>query len=146
MREIHTEIVVDAPPSVVWEVLTDFGSYREWNPQIVEARGTARPGERVHLRVRAKGRTRSIPVTVTEATPERTLSWVGRVPVPWVFEGRHTFELEAVEGGTHLVNRERSSGLLVPFVVPTDAEADYETMNEALKRRAESRVEAEAAD
>lgn len=30
--EITTEVEIDASPAVVWEVLTDFESYSEWDP------------------------------------------------------------------------------------------------------------------
>ncbi len=32
MKEIHTEIEINAPAGKVWRVLTDFPSYPEWNP------------------------------------------------------------------------------------------------------------------
>ncbi len=30
MKQIHTEIEIDATPEEVWGVLTDFGRYPEW--------------------------------------------------------------------------------------------------------------------
>jgi hypothetical protein len=35
---------VDALPEVVWQVLTDFGSYQEWNPSLVAISGEDVPG------------------------------------------------------------------------------------------------------
>src|SRR5208337_3854746 len=32
MKEIHTEIEINAPAEKVWKVLTDFAAYPEWNP------------------------------------------------------------------------------------------------------------------
>jgi uncharacterized membrane protein len=32
MKEIHTEIEINAPAEKVWRVLTDFAAYPEWNP------------------------------------------------------------------------------------------------------------------
>lgn len=36
-HELRTEIDVAAPSGRVWEVLTDFASYPQWNPFIVRA-------------------------------------------------------------------------------------------------------------
>ena len=51
MRELHTEIEIAAPPERVWAVLTDFGSYPEWNPFIRQISGHPAVGS--HLDVRA---------------------------------------------------------------------------------------------
>lgn len=139
MRTIRTEIEIDAPPSVVWEVLTDLPSYREWNPQIPDARGTLGEGETVELRVRGRGgRIGTLPVAVEAFDPPRRLRWVGTVLSTLAFRGRHDFKLEPLPGGrTRLVNRERVSGALVPLVLSRDAEAEYAAMNRALGARAE---------
>jgi len=34
MQQIHSCIDIDATPSLVWAILTDFGSYKRWNPLI----------------------------------------------------------------------------------------------------------------
>ena len=38
-KTLVSEITIAAPANAVWEVLTDFAAYREWNPFIVEAAG-----------------------------------------------------------------------------------------------------------
>ena len=137
MRTIRTEIEIAAPQSVVWAVLTDLPSYREWNPQIPDAGGDLREGGTVELRVRGReSRTRTLPVAVEVVDPPRRLRWVGTVLSPHLFRGRHEFKLEPLsDGRTRLVNRERLSGVLVPFVA--DADSAYEAMNRALADRAE---------
>jgi uncharacterized protein YndB with AHSA1/START domain len=32
VRELRTSIEIDATPDRVWEILTDFDSYPDWNP------------------------------------------------------------------------------------------------------------------
>ena len=44
MKHLATEISINAPADVVWEVLTDLDSYSEWNPHVVEAAGEVRVG------------------------------------------------------------------------------------------------------
>ena len=34
MFSLHTEIIIDAPPTVIWSVLIDTGNYSNWNPFI----------------------------------------------------------------------------------------------------------------
>jgi hypothetical protein len=38
---LTSEIVIEAPSEVVWQVLVDFDSYSDWNPVEIEARGEA---------------------------------------------------------------------------------------------------------
>jgi uncharacterized protein YndB with AHSA1/START domain len=40
-KEIITEIEIDASPSQVWQVLTDFEKYPTWNPFIKKISGIA---------------------------------------------------------------------------------------------------------
>jgi len=44
VREVRTEIVLEAPPESVWAVLTDLDAYAEWNPQTVRASGVVSVG------------------------------------------------------------------------------------------------------
>jgi uncharacterized protein YndB with AHSA1/START domain len=42
MRELSTEIEIDAPPADVWRVLSDSEAYPEWNPFIRKLEGDLR--------------------------------------------------------------------------------------------------------
>ena len=73
-KQLNAEIEVEASPDRVWEVLTDFAAYQQWNPFIVQATGQARPGGRLELRMRPSGgRTTTIRPEVLEADPGRKL-------------------------------------------------------------------------
>ena len=145
MRTIRTETVIDGPPSAVWSVLADLDAYEEWNPHLTAASGEPREGERVTVTVDRSGRARTLHPRVTTVDPERRLQWVGTVGSSWLFEGRHTFDLEPLDGGkTLLVNREDLSGVLVRFVARAGDEASYESMNWALAERVGRRLAADA--
>ncbi len=146
-HELHTEITIDAPADVVWEVLTDLERYADWNPFIVAASGTVAVGERLVNRLQPPGgKAMTFKPTVTEVDEARTFEWLGRLVLPRIFDGRHRFELRTTEsGGTHLIHSEHFSGLLVRVMrasLDGGTRAGFEAMNDALKRRAESKVRA----
>ncbi len=77
------------------------------------------------------------------AQPTRELRWLGRLLVPGLFDGEHSFQLEPLPGGrTHFVQRERFSGILVRPLGRTLAKTrlGFEQMNSALKSEAEARA------
>jgi hypothetical protein len=57
-KVFHTEIEIDAEAERVWEVLTDFSSYHEWNPMIRRASGELQVGTRLQLHFEPTGRPR----------------------------------------------------------------------------------------
>lgn len=74
MREIRTEIEIDASPQGVWEVLIDLLAYSEWNPQTTNASGTVRQGATIEIRVEPTGsRAVTMRPVVSVAEPPRTL-------------------------------------------------------------------------
>lgn len=141
MRELHTEIDIAAPPERVWDVLTDFGAYPEWNPFIRSIDGEPRVGSRLKLRIQPPGaRAMTFRPTVRAAEPARELRWLGRLVLPRLVDGEHRLALEPLEGGrTRFIQSERFSGLLVVLLTKTltATERGFEQMNEALKRRVE---------
>ena len=149
MNEIYTVIEIDAPPSVVWAVLTDFEQYDEWNPRM---RIEGRPVEETTLVVRPgpeAGRLPTFEPTVTRVRPERELVWLGHLWRPGIFDGEHRFRLEELDDGrTRFVQYERFTGVLSGLfyrLIGKGTKDGFEAMNEALKARAESVVRPETA-
>lgn len=143
MKEIHTEIEIDTPAQRVWRVLTDFAAYPEWNPFIRRVVGEARVGARLHVRVQlSEAKKMSFRPTVRVAEPNRELRWLGRLGVPGLFDGEHSFAIEPLdEGRVRFIQRERFGGLLVPLLakmLDRDIRPGFEKMNRELKLRAES--------
>src|SRR4029453_4295080 len=94
-RRLRTEIEIQASPDRVWEALTDFAAYPDWNPFIVQATGQPVPGSRLELQMRLPGRRpMAFRPEVLEAAPARRLRWLGRLLVPGLFAGDHTFALD----------------------------------------------------
>ncbi|AOK34844.1 MULTISPECIES: SRPBCC domain-containing protein [Burkholderia] len=71
---------IDAPAAVVWEVLTDFPRYGEWNTFCIGFETTGKLGDFVHMQIRIPGTETVIPVDeiLVAYEPERLLSWEQR--------------------------------------------------------------------
>jgi hypothetical protein len=138
-HRISAEIDIEAPPDAVWAQLTDLRGWADWNPFIPSASGTVAVGQRLSLRLQPPGgRSLSIRPTVTEVEDGAVLEWLGHLGVPGLFDGKHRFELTASPEGTHLVQRESFTGLLVrPLRGMLDGStlAGFRAMNDALRSR-----------
>jgi hypothetical protein len=141
-KQLRAQVDIQATPERVWDVLTDFAAYPGWNPFITRVEGTARVGERLtnHMQpVGARGVT--FRPVVVEADPGRRLRWLGRLLVPGVFDGEHSFSIEQLgHGEVRLVQQERFRGVLTPLLARSlerHTLPAFELMNQALKRRAE---------
>jgi hypothetical protein len=76
MKDIHTEIEINAFAEKVWRVLTDFAAYPEWNPLIRRATGEVRVGARLHVTIQPSGgKGMSFRPTILVADPNRELRW-----------------------------------------------------------------------
>ena len=141
-KQLETDIEIRATPERVWEVLTDFDAYPAWNPFIIHAAGQAAAGSRLNLRMRPPGRrpTRFRPL-VLDAEPGRRLRWLGRVLVPGLFDGEHSFDIQPVgPDRVRLTQHERFRGILAPVLFGFLAKptlAGFQQLNQALKDRAE---------
>ena len=137
--EIRTEVDIDAPPSVVWGALTDFSGFRDWNPMVTSAEGSAVEGSDATLHYRSHiGLPLRFRVRITRSEPHRELRWVGsRLGI----SGEHYFQLASDGDGTHFVHGEvfrgvfaKSLGFLFRDQIPV-----FESFNRALKELAERR-------
>jgi hypothetical protein len=143
-HQLHTEVQIDAPPADVWAVLIDLDSYSDWNPFIVSAEGKPAVGEKLTSRLQPPGgKAMTFRPTVTEVDEGRVFEWLGRLGLPRIFDGRHRFELEATENGTRFSQTEVFNGILVRFMrksLDGATAQGFESMNTALKTRAETRT------
>lgn len=141
MQALHSEIQIDRPPQRVWQVLTDFDAYPQWNPLIRSIQGDVQVGSRLSVRVEPPGaRGITLRPTVRALEPGRELRWLGHLLIPGLADGEHQLALEPLDGGrSRFVQSERFSGLLVGLLASTLAatQRGFEQMNQALKRRAE---------
>lgn len=143
MRELRTVIQISAPIERVWQVLTDFEKWKDWNPMVNQVSGSA--SVRSSLKITMCGsdgkKSMQYKATVLEANPPKNFRWRAIMISGFMFTNDRVFELSEKNGGTELVNAEQFSGLMVPlfwgkmslFVVPM-----LEKMNKALKDKLEA--------
>lgn len=130
----HT-VTINAPAHKVWEVLTDLDKYHEWNPALVEAHGTVVVGSRLRIR-EASGL--CFRPTVLVADPHKELQWIGRLLIPGLADGTHSWTLKEEGGHTVVTQSETFSGILVPILKRFfELDEQFKLSNEALKMRVE---------
>jgi hypothetical protein len=139
-NEIRSETTIEGTAEEVWGVLSDFGSYSEWNPGMQQVLGEAKAGTRLHVRFQLNGgRVMTMKPTVLVAEPGRELRWLGRLLMPGIFDGEHRFEIQETEPGrVRFVQGERFKGLLVPFLrklIEVDTATTFTKVNDALAAR-----------
>ncbi|MBK6607404.1 MAG: SRPBCC domain-containing protein [Leptospiraceae bacterium] len=143
MNEINTEITINAPKKIIWDILTDFSAYSQWNPFLINVIGSATPGGNVFFVAKSEGAIVPVFANIIEYEFEKKFSW-GGPPFTWfksIFGAEHFFIIEEISPAQcRFRNNERMEGVvadaawtLIERSVPA-----YHTMNQALKKRAEA--------
>lgn len=138
-KSVHHEIIVDAPPAKVWQVISDTESYAEWNPVMLSVDATPTLGAKVTYKYQQEpGKVYDIPVTVKAMDAEKLLNQAGGMP--GILTYNHRYELVAMNNGesTKVIIHEDYRGIGVPFWNPDAVGASYGRLNEAIKARAEA--------
>lgn len=140
---IQTSIRIAATPEKVWNVLTDFSAYSEWNPFIRSLKGDVKTGNRIHIQLTPPGQKgMAFEPKVLAYQKNQKLEWLGNLLFPGILDGAHCFELIGnADGTTTFIHSERFKGILVPFLkkmLNGPTLDGFRQMNEALKQRVES--------
>ena len=142
MKSLHAAVDIDAPAERVWQVVSDFGRYSDWNPFIVRAAGEPRVGERLDITIAAPGmKPVSFRPRVLDVEPGRLVRWKGEFKLPGLFDGRLALIVDPLDGGrSRFTTHEDVTGILLPFVgkVMTASQQGFELMARAVKERAEA--------
>ena len=139
MKELVTEIQINASPAKVWEVFAANEQWAVWNPFITKSLGPLIVGQKIANTLELMGqKPMTIKPTVLKADAAKELRWLGRLLLPGIFDGEHYFKLEASGEGTRFVQGEIFKGILIGVVNMDDVKKGFEALNEALKKRVES--------
>lgn len=110
MKEFNVTIEIDAPPSRVWQVMSDVDRWHEWTPSVTSI---ARPGgDSFGVGTKAWVRQPKFPPalwTVSSIDPGKSFTWVSTAPGMRVV-GRHS--VEATATGSRAILNLTYSGML----------------------------------
>ena len=131
------EIEIAAPPEVVWDVLTGFEQWPQWNPDVksMSFDGPLAPGSEF----RWKAGPGTIVSTLEQVEPPRHVTWRGRT---MSIKAIHEWRLEPRDGGTFVETEESFTGLLAQLFRGPIQKLDKSLGEgvEHLKREAERRA------
>ena len=138
---ISTEININALPSKVWAVFTNFQEYPNWNPFIHSLQGVTTVGEQIKIQLPDM----AFKPTILSYSTNKEMSWLGHLFFKGLFDGLHKFELkDNQDGTTTFVHSEQFSGLLVPLFknkLKKDTLDGFKAMNQSLKERVEVNID-----
>lgn len=140
---IQTQIEIDAPADKVFEILTDFERYPEWNPLTVRIDGAPKVGEVLKLHVSISGQSMVRKHVVSRVDAPTALCWTIRTKQPWLMRGERCQTVEDLgDGRCRYSNDEQvlglSSWLVILMGFKGKIRAALEATGAALKDRAEN--------
>ncbi len=141
MIENRDEIIIQATPEEVWEVLTNLNKHAEWNPLIYSAEGKIELGGKVRLSAKSGSIDLNYKCLVVKLKSNREFQWKWHIVFPFLFRGEHAFTIEPInDKSVRFINIEIFKGILVPLftkVIATDGKDGMVAMDKALKDRLE---------
>ncbi len=145
MKEICTEIQINASPSIVWNIITDFENYGKWNSFIKEISGVIIEGSTIQVFIKPPNSNgMKFKPKIMEYEPEKKIRWLGKLWIPKLFDGEHSLTIKKIDESKVLfIQKEQFNGLLVPLFtnILKDTELGFQMMNQNLKQEAEKRME-----
>lgn len=143
MKEIYSEIEINASAKVVWDILMNFENFHHWNPFIKHISGNPQEGSRIQIFIQPPhSRGLNFNPKILECKPGKKLRWQGNLRIPHSFDGEHTFIIKEIDKDKVLfIQKERFTGILVPLLggLIENSEKGFEIMNKALKKEAEKK-------
>ncbi len=144
MKGWKTEVVIHAPQQLVWDQVTDFKAYSDWNPFVLKADAQFEVGKAIHFLEDLKQYGQHwLNAKFLSIDPPNTFVWRGHFGASFIFTVCHTFIFETIgEHQTRFTQTHENSGLLIPYLawrgVYCVSHQGYLDYNQALKERCES--------
>jgi len=141
MKEIYSEIEINASSKVVWDILMDFDNFPNWNPFIEKISGNPKVGSKIEVFIQPPdSRGMTFKPKILDYKPEEKLRWIGTLRIPKIFDGEHSWIIKEInENKVLFVQKEKFSGILVPLLggMLKNTKKGFKMMNNALKMESE---------
>ena len=115
MKQYHTSVTVNGTLNEVWQGLTNFKSYPDWNPIVGKLTGEMKEGQKISTYiVPLKGTFYPVLLRYHE---NRELLWQGALGAKFLLAAKHYYRLKAVSATqTELQHGEYFTGLFSYFL------------------------------
>jgi hypothetical protein len=141
VRSYEAVTRIDASPADVWALLTDVGSWRDWDSGVDRVEGRVALGEPLTI-FATMIRSKPFQVTVTEIRPQEAMRWRAglRFGVATI-ERNYTLDAQE-DGGTVLTVREDHTGPLAVLLDrrTPDLNPSFRQFCAGIKARAEGKI------
>lgn len=138
---------INAPASIVWDILADVDRWKEWSVLYPEASGNLVTGETINITIFVPG-TKKVPATavVEEATPGKMVMFKSITKLPEkLINGMRYFIIDAIDDTHCIVTDGEVVGGLLGIIsarcIPKGVFKGLQLMNEGLKVQAEKQYE-----
>lgn len=143
MKDLTSKIEINSTPQAVWDILTDFKNYPQWNPILRKIVGELSIGNKLEIHLTTVGgKSRIYHPKITKIVPNQELRWTGKFLISQIFSGERIFLIEQVSHDKiNFINKEIFSGIgikLAPQKMEDDILKSFQKMNEALKKTVEN--------
>lgn len=140
---VRAQVDINASRQRVWEVLTDFDSYPQWNPFTASVQGSLQDGAAVTMQVHMlQRRPRTQVEYVNSVVQGHRICWGMEMGTATLLTANRLQTLEAIdEHTTRYVTDDLLSGWLTPIVrtlYGDKMQRGFDAMASALKVRAEA--------
>jgi hypothetical protein len=141
-QPIQVETLIEASAAEVWAVLSDNENWHTWNPTMIESIGKLETGQRLRNTMALDdGQQFTFQPKVLHVAENQGFSWIGRLFLPGIFDGKHEFRLEALgPNRVKLIEKETFRGLLSILLLKQIGEQTlqaWQAAHQALKARVE---------
>ena len=137
---IDATLDIEAPAELVWQVITDFPRYGEWNPFIVACESTLKPGDPIDLQVVLTSRPQKQREWIISHTPGVEFTYSMK-PVPGLLRSRRQHKLTPLgPGRCRYESHFELAGLMRPLVLAlfgNGMKRGFAGMTAGIKTRAE---------
>ncbi len=144
MKEIRTEIDINAPVAKVWDIISNLDDWADWNKMVTGASGKITQGAKLSITMRGKseGAEHSYAPTVIQCDAPNSFRFRASMGNRLMMTNYKLCQLEENNGGTKFIHIEQFSGLMVPFIwkkMEKGVPMMLQMINKNLKQHAEGK-------